>query len=243
MQLIYGVNSVIQAIDNGVSLQKIYISKNLIHKNRIYNVLRNSDIEPKIVPKIKLDKLTKNNHQGVVALVSPIKVHGINDIENYVSKSSVFVILDNITDVKNMGAIIRSCVGFEVTGIIFTYNNAQVSSDVIHSSAGSAFNIPFFRVSHVKDVIYLFKSLSISIIASSEKSNNILNQFSFQKPLAFILGNESKGINNSIIKLCDSTVKIPISSNLNSYNVSVSCAIVLYEIHNFSKKKGPKKAL
>tara|TARA_B100000900_G_C20567298_1_gene711705 strand:- start:146 stop:865 length:720 start_codon:yes stop_codon:yes gene_type:complete len=239
MQIIYGINSVIQAIDNDVSIEKIYVANNLIHKNRIFNVLRKSHIKPKIVPKIKLDKLTKNNHQGVVALVSPIKIHGINDIENYVSKSSVFVILDNITDVKNMGAIVRSCVGFNVSGIIFTYNNAQVSSDVIQSSAGSAFNIPFFRVSHIKDVIYLFKSLSISIIASTEKSNNILNQYSFQKPLAFILGNESKGINDNIIKLCDSTVKIPISSNLNSYNVSVACAIVLYEIHNFTNKKGP----
>lgn len=239
MKLIYGINSVIEAINSDIFFQNIYIANNLNKKNRIFNILRKSNIRPKVVPKVKLDKLTSNNHQGVVALVSAIQIYGINDIENYISDSSVFVILDNITDVKNMGAIIRSCVGFEVSGIIFTQNNAQVSSDVIHSSAGSAFNITFFRVPHIKDVIYLFKSLGVSIVASTEKSENVLNQFLFQKPLAFILGNESKGINDKIIELCDSTVKIPISSNLNSYNVSVSCAIVLYEIHNSTKKKGP----
>ena len=132
MKLIYGINSVIEAINSDIFFQNIYIANNLNKKNKIFNVLRKSNIRPKIVPRVKLDKLTSNNHQGVVALVSAIQIYGINDIESYISESSVFVILDNITDVKNMGAIIRSCVGFGVSGIIFTQNNSQVSSDVIH---------------------------------------------------------------------------------------------------------------
>ena len=172
---IYGIRAVIEAINSKKDIDKVFIQTGLKGKliGQLESLIRKNKINFSYVPTQKLDRLSKKNHQGVIARIAPIKFYTIDSFSEVLEKSNnpFVLILDQINDVRNFGAIIRTAEISGVDGIIIqNSSSAPVNSDTIKTSAGAIFNIPICKVNHIKDAIYHLQSLNISIISASEKS-------------------------------------------------------------------------
>jgi len=233
---IYGIRTVIEAIKSGdKTIDKIFIQIGLTGRliNELEALIRKNKLKSSYVPTQKLNRLSKKNHQGVIARISPIKFYEINQIIEKIEqkKDALILILDKINDVRNFGAIIRTA---EVSGvdaiIIQNESSAPINADTIKTSAGGVFNVPICKVSHIKDAIYHLKSSKIMVIAASEKAEKNIYDLSLKNPVAIIMGSEERGISSSILKLSDEIVKLPMFGKIESLNVSVASGIFLYEV-------------
>ena len=232
---IYGIRAVIEAINSSKDIDKVFIQTGLKGKliGQLESIIRKNKINFSYVPTQKLDRLSKKNHQGVIARIAPIKFYTIDSFSEVIEKSKnpFILILDQINDVRNFGAIIRTAEISGVDGIIIqNSSSAPVNSDTIKTSAGAIFNIPICKVNHIKDAIYHLQSMNISIISASEKSEKNIYDVDLKVPLAIIMGSEHKGINKSVINLSNESVKLPMYGKIESLNVSVACGIFLYEV-------------
>ena len=234
--IIFGIRAIIEAIDSNKSINKVFIQRGLNNKNgfELIKKLNSKSIEISYVPIEKLNRLTLKNHQGAVATISPIKFLNIEDLSELIEskqKELSVLILDQLSDVRNFGAIVRTaeCSGVDCI-IIQSSGSAPVNGDTIKTSSGAIFNVPICKVSHIKDAIFLLKQHEIKIYGASEKSETDLYQTNFGKKQAIIMGSEGKGLSNSVIKLCDSLIKIPLLGKIESLNVSVACGAILYEL-------------
>ena len=232
---IYGIRSVIEAINSSKDIDKVFIQTGLKGDliGKLESLIRKNKINFSYVPTQKLDRLSKKNHQGVIARISPIKFLTMDQFgENLAAIKNPFIlILDQVNDVRNFGAIIRTAEISGVDGIIIqNSSSAPINSDTIKTSAGAIFNIPICKVNHIKDAIYHLKSIDISIVSASEKANKNIYDVDFTKPVAVIMGSEQRGINKSIINLSDEVVKLPMYGKIQSLNVSVACGVFLYEV-------------
>lgn len=232
---IYGIRAVIEAINSSKDIDKVFIQTGLKGKliGQLESLIRKNKINFSYVPTQKLDRLSKKNHQGVIARIAPIKFYTIDSFSEVLEKSNnpFVLILDQINDVRNFGAIIRTAEISGVDGIIIqNSSSAPVNSDTIKTSAGAIFNIPICKVNHIKDAIYHLQSMNISIISASEKSEKNIYDVDLKGPLAIIMGSEHKGINKSVINLSNESVKLPMYGKIESLNVSVACGIFLYEV-------------
>ncbi len=232
---IYGIRAVIEAINSSKDIDKVFIQTGLKGKliGQLESLIRKNKINFSYVPTQKLDRLSKKNHQGVIAKIAPIKFYTIDSFSEVIEKSNnpFVLILDQINDVRNFGAIIRTAEISGVDGIIIqNSSSAPVNSDTIKTSAGAIFNIPICKVNHIKDAIYHLQSMNISIISASEKSEKNIYDVDLKVPLAIIMGSEQKGINKSVINLSNESVKLPMYGKIESLNVSVACGIFLYEV-------------
>ena len=232
---IYSIRAVIEAINSSKDIDKVFIQTGLKGKliGQLESLIRKNKINFSYVPTQKLDRLSKKNHQGVIARIAPIKFYTIDSFSDVLEKSNnpFVLILDQISDVRNFGAIIRTAEISGVDGIIIqNSSSAPVNSDTIKTSAGAIFNIPICKVNHIKDAIYHLQSMNISIISASEKSEKNIYDVDLKVPLAIIMGSEQKGINKSVINLSNESVKLPMYGKIESLNVSVACGIFLYEV-------------
>ena len=231
---IYGIRPIIEAINDNKSINKVFIRRtdNLSHNHsKLISLLKEKNIPFSFAPKEKFNKIDAKNHQGVMALISPIDIINIEQLitQTKENNNKIYVLLDGITDTRNFGAIIRTCAAFNVDGIIISEDNsAPINSDVIKTSAGGAFKVKIARVKNLKDAIYHLKTEDISIIGLSEKGENKIYECKLNKPLGIVLGSEDRGISRGIINLCDETVNIPIE-NIDSLNVSVAFSVIAYE--------------
>tara|TARA_B100001027_G_scaffold215162_1_gene188592 strand:- start:493 stop:1206 length:714 start_codon:yes stop_codon:yes gene_type:complete len=231
-EIIFGKRAVFEALEKSIQIDKVFMDKNSLHMDNIKRSIIEKKIKISFVPIEKLNTLTRKNHQGIVATISPVKTFNLRDLEDAIdNKQSNFLILDNITDTKNFGAIVRSSECLGVSGIIISKTGSSpINGDTIKSSSGAIFNLPIYKLDHIKDAIFLLKQKNIDIIAADEKSENSLFNFKFNKKTAIIMGSEGKGISRSILHLCDKTIKIPMKGKIKSLNVSVACGIILAEI-------------
>jgi 23S rRNA (guanosine2251-2'-O)-methyltransferase len=232
---IYGIRAVIEAINSSKDIDKVFIQTGLKGKliGQLESLIRKNKINFSYVPTQKLDRLSKKNHQGVIARIAPIKFYTIDSFSEVLEKSTnpFVLILDQINDVRNFGAIIRTAEISGVDGIIIqNSSSAPVNSDTIKTSAGAIFNVPICKVNHIKDAIYHLQSMNISIISAYEKSVKNIYDVDLKGPTAIIMGSEQKGINKSVINLSDESVKLPMYGKIESLNVSVACGIFLYEV-------------
>ena len=235
---IYGIRSIIEAIESSKDISRVYLLKSNSHKSNLFkslvSLLENNNIKYSFVPKEKFKKFENKNHQGAVAILSPIKLLSIEELIsvtfNKIS-SKTYVLLDGITDARNFGAIIRTAVASNVDGIIIPQNNsAPVNSDVIKTSSGGVFKIPIARVNNIKDAILHLNSKEINIISLSEKANKTIYDYNFKESTAIIMGSEEKGISKGVLSLSNETLKIPIDSKIDSLNVSSAFSAVAFEI-------------
>ena len=235
---IYGIRSIIEAIESSKDISRVYLLKSNSHKSSLFkslvSLLENNNIKYSFVPKEKFKKFENKNHQGAVAILSPIKLLSIEELIsvtfNKIS-SNTYVLLDGITDARNFGAIIRTAVASNVDGIIIPQNNsAPVNSDVIKTSSGGVFKIPIARVNNIKDAILHLNSIQINIISLSEKANKTIYDYNFKESTAIIMGSEEKGISIGVLSLSNETLKIPIDSKIDSLNVSSAFSAVAFEI-------------
>ena len=232
---IYGIRSVIEAINSSKDIDKVFIQIGLKGKliGKLESLIRKNKINSSYVPTQKLDRLSKKNHQGVIAKISPIKFLNMQELGEKlnISKNPFVLILDQISDVRNFGAIIRTAEISGVNGIIIqNSSSAPINSDTIKTSAGAIFNIPICKVNHIKDAIYHLKSMDISIISATEKADKNVYDVDLKKPAAIIMGSEQRGINKSVINISDEVVRLPMYGKIESLNVSVACGIFLYEV-------------
>ena len=233
---IFGLRAIIEAIQSGSTINKVYLQKGL-RGNLFFELetlIKKNKIATSFVPVEKLDRLSKNkNHQGAVAQISPVEFVDLEAlVESTLEKSTspLFIILDQISDVRNFGAIIRSAECTGVDGIIIQQSgSAPINAETIKTSAGAAFKVPISRVSHIKDAIYTLQASDISIIAATEKTENLIFDLDLTKPIAIVMGSEHKGVNPSVLKIVDEKAKLPLYGDIDSLNVSVACGAFLYE--------------
>lgn len=232
---IYGIRAIIEAINANEALDKIFVQKGLKGDlfRELENLARKKGISISYVPVEKLNRLTKNNHQGVVANISPITFHNFEElVESVIQKKEapLFLLLDQLSDVRNFGAIIRTAECTGVDGIIIQKKGAApVTADTIKTSAGAAFKVPIAKVNHIKDAVHYLQASGVKIIAASEKTENTIYDVSFKEASAIIMGSEDVGISPSILKAADHTAKLPLLGEIESLNVSVACGVFLYE--------------
>ncbi len=234
---IFGIRTVIEAIQSGKNIDKIYIQKGLSGPlfMELLQIMGKRGYNLSYVPIEKLNKLSNGNHQGVVAKISPVKFRELEEVVQEIledeTKTPLFLLLDQITDARNFGAIIRTaeCTGVHAI-IVQNKGGAPVNADTVKTSAGAVFNIPLIKVSHIKDAIYYLQASGVKIVAASEKTDTSLYEVDFTQPTALVMGSEEKGVNPSVLKLADEKVKLPMYGSIASLNVSVACGAFLYEI-------------
>ncbi|PRP65718.1 23S rRNA (guanosine(2251)-2'-O)-methyltransferase RlmB [Nonlabens agnitus] len=234
-QQIHGLRPILEAIESGEEISKIYFLKegNGVLFNQLKFAAKKAGIATSFVPEEKLYKLTKENHQGAVAVLSPISYQNLEEVleATDLETNPVFLLLDGITDVGNFGAIIRTAECTGVSAIILSEKgSAPVNGVVVKTSAGAVFNIPMCKVNHLKDAIYLMQAYGITIIGASEKAEKSIFDTELNKPIAIVMGSEDRGINPSTLKTLDETFKLPMLGKIASLNVSVACGAMLYEV-------------
>ncbi len=233
---IFGIRAIIEAIESNSTIDKVYLQKGL--RGDLYfeleKLIKKNKISTSHVPVEKLNRLSKhNNHQGAVAKISPITFYDLEElIEKKIDsgKTPLFIILDQLSDVRNFGAIIRTAECTGVDGIIIQKSgSAPVNAETIKTSAGAAFKIPICKVDHIKDAIFQFQAANISLVAATEKTETSIYDINLKQPLAIIMGSEYKGVSNSVLKIVDYKAKLPLLGEIGSLNVSVACGAFLYE--------------
>lgn len=233
---IFGIRAVIEAITAGKTVDKVFVQKGL--KGSLFQelqvLLQKEQIMISYVPVEKLNRLTKKNHQGVVANVSPVEYHDfenlvINTIESGVTP--LFLVLDHLSDVRNFGAIIRTAECTGVSGIIIPKRGSvSVTADTVKTSAGAVFKVPICKVDNLRDAIYYLQGSGIKTVVATEKTDQQIYDVIMTEPLAIIMGAEDVGVSPALLKLSDEKAKLPMLGDISSLNVSVACGVFLYEV-------------
>lgn len=233
---IVGRHPVMEALESGMKIDKILISKHAKGEviDKIKQWCRQVDIHFQIVPEEKLQREFRNlNHQGVAALTSVIDYYELQDVIDATLDAGTlpfFVILDGVTDVRNIGAIARTAHGLGINGIIIPARGAApIQADAIKSSAGALLHIPICRVNNLVAAVKDLKLNGITIAGIHAHTDNYIDAISGDIPLAIVMGAEDVGISAPVQKEIDEFYKIPIE-NLESYNVSVATALVMYQV-------------
>jgi len=232
---IFGIRPIIEAVKAGKTIDKLFIQKGL-HNDlfaELWKLVRLRRINYKHVPLEKINRLTRKNHQGVFAFISPIDFHNIEDIVPSLyekGKNSLILVLDRITDVRNFGAIARTaeCAGVDAI-LIPEQNAAAINADAIKTSAGALHKITICRTWNLKLALQFLKDSGIQLIACTEKTQDTMYKPNYTPPTAIIMGSEEDGVSPEFLKLCDGKAKIPMNGKIASLNVSVATGVILYE--------------
>lgn len=233
---IFGARAVLEAIEAGEAPEKILVQQGLSGGllNEVQQKARKQNIPLSFAPQKAFNKFASRNHQGVVAFLPAIQYLEYTELIDTVAaveKSPLFLLLDGLTDVRNLGAIIRTAVCTGVHGLILpTQNSAPINADTVKTSAGAVFSLPIAKCPHLKDAIYYLQSSGVIIAAATEKSEESIYDQDLNQPLALLMGSEGKGIHPSLLKLADLQLKLPMVGSIASLNVSVACGAMLYEI-------------
>ncbi len=232
---IFGIRVIIEAIEAGKEIDKILIKRGIDNElsKELFTLLRSRNIPYQFVPVQKIDRITRKNHQGALAFISPINFQNIEETVTSLyeqGENPFIVILDGVTDVRNFGAITRTaeCAGVNAI-LVPSKGSAQINADAVKTSAGALHNIPVCRTDNLKKSINLLKNSGLTIISATEKASEEYYTSDYKGPIAIVLGAEDKGISNDIIKISDNLVKIPIKGKINSLNVSVAAGVLIYE--------------
>ena len=236
-KLIYGIHALSEALDSGVELDKLYIKKGTLvpELSAIKKQAQELGIPVLTVPPERLNRFTRASHQGVVALVSPIQYVNLEwlipQLYEQNQDAPFIVVLDGITDVRNFGAIARTCECAGVHAIVIPdRESVSVTADAVNASAGALLRVPVCRVSSLYAACRYLQHCGLQLVGASEKASQTYTQAPLRRPLALVMGAEDKGISASIAKILDQAVAIPMKGKIASLNVSVACGILLYQI-------------
>lgn len=235
-KMIFGVRAAIEAIEAGSSIDKIFIKNDTTGdlSRDLLALCRERNIPVQRVPLEKLNRLTRKNHQGVVAFVSPVSYFDAEEVVTRLfeeGKVPSLIILDGITDTRNFGAIARTadCAGFDAI-IIPDHGSVSVTPDAIKTSAGALFHLPVCRCRNLLDTVRLIRSMGVKVVGASEKAPYDYTGADFSLPVAIVMGAEDLGISPRLIRECDELVSIPMAGNISSLNVSVAAGVMMYEV-------------
>lgn len=233
---IFGLRPIIEAIEAGRPLEKVYLKKGAegILLSELAELCSQHRVPVQWVPIEKLNYLSRNNnHQGAVALVSAIEYADLHAMLEAIpeQQAPLLVVFDGVTDVRNFGAIARSAECAGAHGLIVpTKNAAPVNAEAMKSSAGALSLIPVSRVGSIRNTLKMLQQEGFRIVAATEKSNTLLFEAELTGPMAIVMGSEDTGISREVLKLCDIQLAIPIVGSIESLNVSAAAAVVLFEV-------------
>ncbi|MEI6556564.1 MAG: 23S rRNA (guanosine(2251)-2'-O)-methyltransferase RlmB [Paludibacter sp.] len=233
--MIFGVRTVIEAIQAGKEIDKIYLRRDMTNElsRELFAALEGIQVPVQYVPLEKLNKMTVKNHQGAIAFISPVAYQRIEDIIPGIyeeGRMPFIVVLDGVTDVRNFGAIARTCECAGVDAIVIpTKGGASINADAVKTSAGALLSIPVCREANLGNALKFLTSSGIKLIAASEKATINYTEASMTGPTAFVMGSEDEGVSPDYLKLCDEMVSIPMLGTIDSLNVSVAAGVLIYE--------------
>jgi 23S rRNA (guanosine2251-2'-O)-methyltransferase len=234
-EFIFGVRAVLEAVLAGKDIDKILVRKDLESEltKELFDALRGSRVPVQRVPVEKLNRVTMKNHQGVVAFVSEVTYQRLEDILPLLyeeGKNPFIVLLDGVTDVRNFGAIARTCECAGVHAVVIPMTDSvSVNADAVKTSAGALHTLPVCREKTIREAILLLKNSGVRVIAATEKASDNYTDTAYSGPIAIVMGAEDTGIAGENLRLCDALVQIPIFGKISSLNVSVAAGILLYE--------------
>lgn len=231
-QIVYGLRPVIEAVASDQQVERVLIQNGLNSSllNELRTKLKEHDIPFQYVPVEKLNKMTAGNHQGVVATIAAVKYHAFMELVETLPETALVVLLDHITDVRNMGAIARTAECTGVSALILPdRGSAALNEDAIKTSSGALLRLPLCREQNLKTVVNLAKQYGYQIVAATEKGAVHYRTVDFRHPTLLILGNEETGISPELLKMSDVRAKLPIVGEVASLNVSVAAGVFMYE--------------
>ncbi|MDO9634995.1 MAG: 23S rRNA (guanosine(2251)-2'-O)-methyltransferase RlmB [Paludibacter sp.] len=234
--MIFGIRAVIEAIQAGKDIDKILLRRDMSSElaRELFTLMEGMNIPVQKVPLEKLNRITMKNHQGVIAFISPVTYQRIEDIIPGIyeqGKNPLIVVLDNITDVRNFGAIARACECAGVDAIVVPMKGgAALNADAVKTSAGALLKIPVCREENITNALKFLASSGIKLIAATEKATQNYTQVDMHDPVAIVMGSEDEGISPENLRACNELVKIPVVGTIESLNVSVAAGVLIYEV-------------
>jgi 23S rRNA (guanosine2251-2'-O)-methyltransferase len=234
-QFIFGIRPVIEAIESEQRPEKVLIQLDLKGDmiRTLFQLVRKKQIPYQMVPGERLNRLSSGNHQGVIAYVPLITYKALDAVVSQVveeGETPLIVLLDGVTDVRNMGAIARTaaCAGAHAL-VIPEKGGAPVNADAIKASAGALSVIPVCRERTLVESVSFLKECGLHVLVCDDKGKESLYKANLNQPLAVVMGAEDKGVSHAIRKLADQVINIPMKGRISSLNVSVATGIVLFE--------------
>ena len=233
---IFGIRAVIEAIEAGKEIDKILIKKDITGEliGELMGLVKAHSIPVQRVPIERINRITRKNHQGVLAMLSAVTYHRLDYLVPQLYEDGVLpfvVILDGITDVRNFGAIARTCEGAGVDAIVIPERGSvSVGGDAVKTSAGALLHLPVCRERSITGAIRFLKDNGYRIVAASEKADINYTQTDYTVPTAIVMGAEDVGISPEALRLCDTFVSIPQFGKIGSLNVSVAAGVIIYEV-------------
>jgi 23S rRNA (guanosine2251-2'-O)-methyltransferase len=234
-EMIFGVRAVIEAIEAGKEIDKIMVKRDLQSdlSKELFTALKGKLIPVQRVPVERINRITNKNHQGVVAFISSIVYQSVEQLVPFLfeeGKTPLLLMLDGVTDVRNFGAIARTCECAGVDGIIIpSRGSVTVNADAVKTSAGALLTLPVCRETNITDTVKYLKQCGYHILAATEKGDKLYTEADYSSPTCLIMGAEDTGVAYERLALCDELVKIPIMGKIESLNVSVASGVLVYE--------------
>lgn len=234
-QQVFGIRAVMEAIESGKEIESLFIQRGLSGHllQELKQQLKEHQISYQQVPVEKLDRITRKNHQGVIAVISPITYQQVEHVVPVIYEKGevpLILILDGITDVRNLGAIARSaeCAGVHAL-VVPKRGSAEINPDAIKTSAGALYKIDVCREEDLTQTVRFLQESGIKVVVCTEKTSETIYQQDYTGPLALIMGAEDEGVSNHLIRIADGLAKIPMMGEIGSLNVSVASGVVLFE--------------
>lgn len=234
-EMIFGIRAVIEAVEAGKEIDKVLVKKELQGDlaKELFSVLKDAGVLIQKVPVERLNRITRKNHQGVVAFISSVTYQSLENLIPGLyeeGKVPLLVVLDGITDVRNFGAIARTCECAGVHAIVIPRRGSvTVNADAVKTSAGALHTLPVCRVRNLHEALRFLQNSGIRLVAATEKADQSYTEVSYTDPTAIILGAEDTGISADSLRICDQMVKIPQFGTIGSLNVSVAAGVMIYE--------------
>lgn len=231
-QIVYGLRPVIEAITSGQQVERVFLQNGLNSSlmGELRAAMREHDVPFQYVPVERLDRFTSGNHQGVVATIGTVKYHSFMELVETLPENALVVMLDHVTDVRNMGAIARTaeCTGVNAL-VVPDRGTAAMNEDAIKTSSGALLRLPVCREQNLKTVVNLAKQYGMQVVAATEKGAVDYRDVDFSQPTLLIMGNEEAGISPELLKISDVRAKLPIVGQVASLNVSVAAGVMMYK--------------
>lgn len=233
---IFGIRAVTEAIEAGKEIDKIFVKKDLNGplSSELLALARQYEVPVQRVPVERINRITRKNHQGVLAMLSAVTYHKLENLVPMLYEEGVLpfiVVLDGITDVRNFGAIARTCECAGADAIVIPERGSvSVGADAVKTSAGALLHLPVCRERSTVQAIKFLKDNGYMVVAASEKAEINYTQPDYTKPVAIVMGAEDTGISPQALRLCDTFVSIPQMGNIGSLNVSVAAGVMMYEV-------------
>lgn len=233
---IFGLRAIIEAIQAGKEIDKIFLKKDLSGPlaTELIELARENRIVMQRVPIEKLNRITRKNHQGAIAMMSAISYHSLGNLVPQLFEEGIMpfvVVLDGITDVRNFGAIARTCECAGVNAIVIpSHGSVSVGGDAVKTSAGALLHLPVCREQSTLSAVRFLKDSGFNVVAVSEKAEISYTSGDYTTPTALVLGAEDTGISPEVIRQCNTFVSIPMFGNIESLNVSVAAGVLIYEV-------------